>query len=44
VRLSVLGADHAPATLIGSCGPDPGITCRLVWNVTHNQQAATTTN
>jgi small-conductance mechanosensitive channel len=44
VRLSVLGADHAPATLIGSCGPDPGITCRLVWNVTHNVQAATTTN
>jgi hypothetical protein len=44
VRLSVLGADHAPATLIGSCGPDPGITCRLVWNVTHNQQAATTTS
>jgi small-conductance mechanosensitive channel len=43
VRLSVLGADHAPATLIGSCGPGPGITCRLVWNVTHNQQAATTT-
>jgi small-conductance mechanosensitive channel len=44
VRLSVLGADHAPATLIGSCGPDPGITCRLVWNVTHNVQAATTTS
>jgi small-conductance mechanosensitive channel len=44
VRLSVLGADHAPATLIGSCGPAPGITCRLVWNVTHNVQAATTTN
>lgn len=43
VRLSVLGADHAPATLISSCGQDPGITCRLVWNVTHNQQAATTT-
>jgi small-conductance mechanosensitive channel len=44
VRLSVLGADHAPATLIGSCGPAPGITCRLVWNVTHNVQAATTTS
>jgi small conductance mechanosensitive channel len=42
--LSVFGADHAPATLIGSCGPAPGITCRLVWNVTHNVQAATTTN
>jgi moderate conductance mechanosensitive channel len=43
VQGSVLGAEHAPATLIGSCGPDPGITCRLVWNLTHNQQAATTT-
>lgn len=42
--LSVFGADHAPATLIGSCGPDPGIACRLVWNVTQNQQAATLTN
>jgi small-conductance mechanosensitive channel len=42
--LSVLGADHAPATLIGSCGPDPGIACRLVWNVTNNQQAATLTS
>jgi len=42
--LPVFGADHAPATLIGSCGPDPGIACRLVWNVTQNQQAATLTN
>ncbi len=44
VGLSVFGADHAPATLIGSCGSNPGITCRLVWNLTHNVQAATTTN
>ena len=44
VMLSVFGADHAPATLIGSCGPDPGIACRLVWNVTHDQQAATLTS
>jgi hypothetical protein len=44
VRLSIFGADHAPATLIGSCGPQPGISCRLVWNLTHNQQAATLTN
>ena len=42
--LSVLGADHAPATLVGSCGAVPGIACRLVWNVTQNQQAATLTN
>ena len=44
VRLSVFGADHAPATLIGSCGPEPGISCRLVWNVTHNGRAATLTD
>ena len=44
VRLSVFGAGHGPATLIGSCGADPGVACRLVWNVTHNQQASTLTN
>ncbi len=44
VQLSVLGADHAPATLLGSCGTNPGLTCRLVWDVSHNGQAATLTN
>jgi small conductance mechanosensitive channel len=44
VGLSVFGAGHAPATLIGSCGLDPGISCRLVWDISHNQQAATLTN
>jgi small conductance mechanosensitive channel len=24
------------ATLIGSCGTDPGIACRLAWDITHN--------
>jgi small-conductance mechanosensitive channel len=43
-QLSVFGADHAPATLIGSCGPDPGISCRLVWNLSHNVRAATLTD
>ena len=43
-QLSVFGADHAPATLIGSCGSNPGVTCRLVWNVSHNGRAATLTN
>jgi small conductance mechanosensitive channel len=28
------------ATLIGSCGADPGIACRLAWDITHD--AATT--
>ena len=43
-QLSVFGADHAPATLIGSCGPDPGISCRLVWNLSHSERAATLTD
>jgi small-conductance mechanosensitive channel len=42
--LSVFGADHAPATLLGSCGKDPGLACRLVWNVSHNGRAATLTS
>ena len=42
--LSLFGADHAPATLTGSCGNDPGLACRLVWNVSHNGRAATLTS
>jgi len=34
---------HAPGTLEGSCGTDPGIACRLVWDVTGNGQAAEVT-
>jgi small conductance mechanosensitive channel len=44
VRLSLLGADHAPATLTGSCGNNPGIACRLIWDVSHDGRAATLTN
>jgi Mechanosensitive ion channel, beta-domain/Mechanosensitive ion channel MscS, C-terminal/Mechanosensitive ion channel, transmembrane helices 2/3 len=44
VRLSVFGADHAPPTLTGSCGSVPGVTCRLVWDVSHNGRAALLTN
>jgi small conductance mechanosensitive channel len=29
-----------PATLINSCKSDPGIACRLVWDVSHNPAAA----
>jgi moderate conductance mechanosensitive channel len=28
------------ATLDSACGPDPGIACRLVWDVSHNTTAA----
>jgi small conductance mechanosensitive channel len=31
---------QAPVTLIGSCGRDPGIACRLVWDVSHSGTAA----
>jgi small-conductance mechanosensitive channel len=43
-HMAVFSADHAPTTLIGSCGKDPGIACRLVWNLTHNGRAAQLTN
>jgi small-conductance mechanosensitive channel len=42
--VTLFGADHDPATLIGSCGNDPGLACRLVWNVSHNGRAATLTS
>ena len=44
LHLLFLSADHTPTTLIGSCGTDPGITCRLVWDISHNGQAAEVTN
>ena len=44
LQLPVLGADRAPATLLGSCGNSPGLACRLVWDVSHNGRAATLTS
>jgi moderate conductance mechanosensitive channel len=44
VQLSVSGADHAPGTLLGSCGSSPGLACRLVWDVSHDGRAATLTS
>ena len=44
VDITVFGASDAPKTLTGSCGPAPGIACRLVWDVSHNGQAAELTN
>ena len=40
---SVFGVNDPPTTLAGSCGDNPGVTCRLVWNVTHNGTATTLT-
>ncbi len=44
VQLSVFGADHAPATLAGSCGSNPGLACGLVWDLSHDGRAATLTS
>ena len=44
MQLSALGADNAPTTLLGSCGPQPGVACRLVWDLTHDGRATTLTN
>src|SRR5512146_338496 len=44
VQVSIFGAGNVPDTLVGSCGGNPGLACRLVWNVTHNGQAASLTN
>jgi small-conductance mechanosensitive channel len=40
VYLTLAGAEHAPATLTGVCGSNPGISCRLVWDLSHNVRAA----
>ena len=29
-----------PDPLESACGPDPGIACRLAWDITHNTTAA----
>ncbi|HXP58216.1 MAG TPA: mechanosensitive ion channel family protein [Streptosporangiaceae bacterium] len=31
---------HAPGTLVASCGHDPGIGCRMVWDLSHSGTAA----
>jgi len=43
VQLAIFGADHAPTTLIASCGRNPGLACQLVWDVSHDGQAAQVT-
>jgi hypothetical protein len=44
MTVSVFGADNAPATLLGSCGPRPGVACRLIWDLSHDGRAATLTS
>jgi small conductance mechanosensitive channel len=43
VQVAVLGADQAPTTLAGSCGDNPGLACRLVWDLSHDGRAAQVT-
>ena len=31
---------HGPATLTGNCGSNPGIACRLTWDLSHSSTAA----
>jgi small-conductance mechanosensitive channel len=44
VQVAVLGAEHAPTTLTGSCGGSPGLACRLVWDLSHDGRAAQVTS
>lgn len=40
VQAAVPGGEQAPTTLTGSCGDNPGLACRLVWNLSHDGRAA----
>ena len=42
VEVTALGADHTP-TLLTSCTANPGVTCQLVWDLSHNEHAAKVT-
>jgi moderate conductance mechanosensitive channel len=44
VQAAVPGADQAPTTLGGSCGDNPGLACRLVWDLSHDGRAAQVTS
>jgi len=37
-------SNPARSPLEGACGTGPGIACRVVWDITHNSQAAALTN
>jgi small-conductance mechanosensitive channel len=41
VQMAVLGGAHpGPDTLLSSCGANPGLTCQLVWDLSHNRHAS----
>jgi small-conductance mechanosensitive channel len=39
-HLTGLGLSQSPATLIGSCGRDPGLACRMIWDTSHSETLA----
>jgi small-conductance mechanosensitive channel len=39
-HLTGLDLSRSPATLIGSCGRDPGLACRMVWDTSHSETLA----
>jgi small-conductance mechanosensitive channel len=43
VEVTALGLDHTPPTLLTSCTANPGVTCQLVWDLSHNEHAAKVT-
>lgn len=44
VPLAIIGATPTPPTLTSTCGTDPGLACRLVWDLSHSIQAAQVTD
>jgi moderate conductance mechanosensitive channel len=42
-QLAALGAQPAPPSLVHSCGPNPGLACQLIWDLSHNARAASLT-
>jgi moderate conductance mechanosensitive channel len=44
VQMAALGAGGEQSTLLGSCGSNPGLTCQLVWDLSHNRHASLLTS
>ncbi|HEY2520817.1 MAG TPA: mechanosensitive ion channel family protein [Streptosporangiaceae bacterium] len=43
-HLTAFGFSADPGTLLASCGPKPGIACRMVWDLSHSGTAAKLTS
>ena len=43
VQVTALGVGPTPPTLLTSCTANPGVTCQLVWDLSHNEHAAKVT-